>query len=68
MASTKSQRGLSVRQLPGKRRLRAAPDGATAKGLNLRSFYSVIIYLNTPPEVSGGTRFYQSGGHGCGSR
>jgi predicted nicotinamide N-methyase len=34
-------------------------DGATAKGLNLRSFYSVIIYLNTPSE-GGGTRFYQS--------
>ena len=34
-------------------------DGATAKGLNLRSFYSVIIYLNTPAE-GGGTRFYQS--------
>ncbi len=34
-------------------------DGATAKGLNLRSFYSVIIYLNTPSE-GGGTRFYES--------
>ncbi|CAH0365408.1 unnamed protein product [Pelagomonas calceolata] len=33
-------------------------DGATAKGLNLRSFYSVIIYLNTPSE-GGGTRFYK---------
>jgi predicted nicotinamide N-methyase len=34
-------------------------DGATQQGLNLRSFYSVIIYLNTPAE-GGGTRFYRS--------
>ena len=34
-------------------------DGATARGLNRRSFYSVIVYLNAPEE-GGGTRFYAS--------
>lgn len=32
-------------------------DGTTTRGLNERSFYSVIVYLNEPP-AGGGTRFY----------
>ena len=33
-------------------------DGTTTRGLNCRSFYSVIVYLNEPP-AGGGTRFYR---------
>lgn len=33
-------------------------DGAATRGLNARSFFSVIVYLNGPPK-GGGTRFYE---------